>query len=129
LKNPDPLIEFKKMNEHFIRHLMSAVSCSVCGALYEGDNVQVLGRHSDLWFLSVYCSICENEGLVAAILEKGQTAKLISDLSADDFTKLHEVETIDSADVLSLHDFLEDFDGDFAKLFSTDDGSDSAEFC
>ena len=117
------------MHEHFIRHIMSAVSCSVCGARYEGDNVQVLGRHSDLWFLSVYCPICENEGLVTAILEKGQTAKLISDFSADDLTRLHEIETVDSTDVLSLHDFLEEFDGDFTKLFSTDDGSDGVEFC
>jgi len=108
---------------------MSAVSCSVCGALYEGDNVQVLGRHSDLWFLSVYCPICENEGLVAAILEKGQMPKLISDFSADDITRLHEIDVVDSKDALGLHDFLEDFDGDFIKLFSTGDGSDSKDFC
>jgi hypothetical protein len=116
------------MHEHFIRQIMSAVACSVCGALYDGDNVKVLGRHSDLWFLSVYCPVCKNEGLVTAILEKGQAAKLISDFSADDFTGLHGIETIETADVLSLHDFLEDFDGDFVKLFSTDDGSDGIEF-
>ena len=109
---------------------MSAVSCSVCGALYDGENVQVLGRHSDLWFLSVYCPVCENEGLVTAILEKGQTAKLISDFSADDLTKLLEIETIEKTDVLSLHDFLEEFDGDFVKLFSSDDVSDEGtDFC
>ena len=111
------------MDENFVKHLVSAVRCSVCGAPYEGENVQVLGRHDDLWFLSVYCDVCDNEGTVAAILGKGQVAKLISDFATDDCTALHEIEAIELDDVLDLHDFLAEFDGDFMNLFSLDSSS------
>jgi hypothetical protein len=110
------------------------MSCSVCGAPYDGANVQVLGRHDDLWFLNVYCPFCCSEGTVTAILEKGQVAKLISDFAADDGAGMNEIETIELDDVLGLHDFLEEFDGDFMNLFSLDssldedDGDGGVEF-
>ena len=122
------------MDENFVKHLMSAMSCSVCGAPYDGANVQVLGRHDDLWFLNVYCPFCCSEGTVTAILEKGQVAKLISDFAADDGAGMNEIETIELDDVLGLHDFLEEFDGDFMNLFSLDssldedDGDGGVEF-
>jgi hypothetical protein len=122
------------MDENFVKHLMSAVSCSVCGAPYDGANVQVLGRYDDLWFLNVYCPFCCSEGTVTAILEKGQVAKLISDFAADDGAGLSEIEAIELDDVLGLHDFLEEFDGDFMNLFSLDpslgedDGDEGIEF-
>jgi hypothetical protein len=122
------------MDENFVKHLVSAVSCSICGAPYEGENVQVLGRHDDLWFLNVYCPFCCSEGTITAILEKGQVVKLISDFTADDDAGLSEIEAIELDDVLGLHDFLEEFDGDFMNLFSLDpssgedDGSSGVEF-
>jgi hypothetical protein len=122
------------MDENFVKYLMSAVSCSVCGAPYDGANVQVLGRCDDLWFLNVYCPFCCSEGTVTAILEKGQVAKLISDFAADDGAGLSEIEAIELDDVLGLHDFLEEFDGDFMNLFSLDsslgddDGDEGIEF-
>ncbi len=117
------------MDENFVKHLVSAVSCSVCGAPYEGENVQVLGRHDDLWFLNVYCPFCCSEGTVTAILEKGQVAKLFSDFATDDCTALHEIEGIELDDVLDLHDFLAEFDGDFMNLFvpGKEDGEDDGE--
>ena len=111
------------MDENFVKYLMSAMSCSVCGAPYDGANVQVLGRYDDLWFLNVYCPVCCSEGAVTAILEKGQVAKLISDFAADDCTGMNEIEAIELDDVLGLHDFLAEFDGDFMNLFSLDSSS------
>ena len=61
--------------------------------------------------------------------EKGQVAKLFSDFATDDCTALHEIEGIELDDVLDLHDFLAEFDGDFMNLFvpGKEDGEDDGE--
>jgi len=116
------------MDEGFIKHLMTAVSCSVCGNLYEDDNVEVLGRYNDLWFLSVYCSVCESEGTVAAILKSGELAEIVTDLAPGEGDRFRGIDAVNVDDLLGMHDFMKDFDGDFAGLFDIDEADGSSDF-
>ncbi|TEU03294.1 MAG: hypothetical protein E3J24_04060 [Dehalococcoidia bacterium] len=110
------------MDEKLIKRLMTSISCSVCGERYEGENVRVLGCYTDLWFLSVYCTKCHSQSLVAAVLKDGKHPELVTDLTEEEYTKFHEMAVVDADDVLDLHDFLEEFNGDFSSLFLKEKG-------
>jgi len=106
------------MNEHFIKKLMSTTKCSVCGEHYEINNIKVLRHEDDMWFLNVFCPSCRSQALVAAVVKKDKSLETTTDLTKAESAKFTQAFTISADDILDLHNFLQDFDGDFAKLFS-----------
>jgi hypothetical protein len=106
------------MDEGLIKRLIATIKCGICGQHYEGGNVRILGHRDDLWFLSVFCSACRSQGLVAAVIKEGQLPQLITDLTETEQAKFRELEPVDADDLLDIHWFLRDFDGDFDHLFS-----------
>lgn len=56
-------------NESLVRHLMDSVRCSVCEAKYQPENISILGHQDELWFVSVRCSSCQTQGLIAAVVK------------------------------------------------------------
>ena len=97
---------------------MSTIKCSVCGEHYETNNIKVLGHQDDIWFLNAFCPACYSQALVAAVIQKGKPSELITDLSEAELAKSTQGSTISGDDILDLHSFLQDFDGDFVKLFN-----------
>jgi len=110
------------MDEKLIKKLMATMKCGVCGQRYEGNNIRILGHRDDLWFLSVYCSACRSQGLVAAVIKEGESFEVVTDLTAEEYAKFSEVDVVDADDVLDIHHFLEEFDGDFLHIFSKENG-------
>jgi len=106
------------MDERLIKRLITNIKCSVCGERYDGENVRFLGRYTDLWFLSVYCPTCQTQGLVAAVLNEEETPELVTDLNEGEYEKFSEMAAVVADDVLDLHNFLKEFNGDFSRLFS-----------
>ena len=106
------------MDERLIKRLITNIKCSVCGGRYDEENVRVLGRYTDLWFLSVYCPTCKTQGLVAAVLNEEETPEQVTDLTEGEYEKFREMAAVGADDVLDLHNFLKGFDGDFSRLFS-----------
>lgn len=106
------------MDEGFIKGLVATIKCSICSQRYEGENVKVLGHYGDLWFLSVYCSACHSQGLVAAVIKEGQIPELITDLTEEEYGKFCEMDVVGDNDLLDIHNFLKEFDGDFSHIFS-----------
>lgn len=106
------------MQERFIKRLMSKMKCSVCGQRYETGNVHVLGHQDDLWFLSVACSSCHTQGLVAAVIREGKPAQLVTDLTQEELAKFRDSEAVGIDDVLDIHNFLKNFGGDFSHAFA-----------
>ena len=106
------------MEEKLIKRFMTSIKCSVCGQRYEVDNVKVLGRQEDLWFLSVSCSSCQTKCLVAAVIKEDKAPKVTTDLTAAELVKFKKMSKPTANEVLDMHSFLKDFDGDFARLFN-----------
>ena len=106
------------MEEKLIKRFMTSIKCSVCGQHYEVDNVRVLGHQEDLWFLSVCCSACQTQSLVAAVIKEGKAPKVTTDLTEAELDKFKEMEKLTADEALDIHSFLKDFDGDFSRLFS-----------
>lgn len=106
------------MREAFLKKLISKVDCSVCGQKYQMSNIKVLDQEDGVWFLSVVCSSCGTKGLIAAVVQDGSIAQVITDLTEDEFGRFEGGEIVGVDDVLDVHDFLKEFDGDFSRLFS-----------
>ncbi len=105
------------LDKRFIRRLVTTIKCGVCGRLYDGDNIDILGHRDDLWFLSLYCPHCRSQGLMAAMIEGDWSGDLVTDLAEGDAIMLRGVARVDTDDVLDIHNFLKGFDGGFASLF------------
>ena len=99
------------MEEGLIRRLMATVKCSSCGQHLAPGDIDVLEHSEDVWFLRVVCSSCHTQGLIAAIIQKEKMEENEAMLDEATFTEVVGVD-----DVLDMHNFLDDFDGDFSCL-------------
>ena len=105
------------MEESLIKKLMTSIKCGVCGHRYEVDNINVLSHDKDLWFLNTICSSCHTRCLIAAIVREGKAPEVITDLSEAELSRFRNAGKLTADDVLDMHDFLKNFDGDFSRLF------------
>ena len=106
------------MEESLIKRLMTSIKCRVCGHLYEVDNINVLSHDQDLWFLSAICPACQTRCLIAAIVKEGRLPEVITDLTEAELDRFRNAAKLTANDVLDMHNFLNNFDGDFSRLFS-----------
>lgn len=111
-------LEAELVDKSLIKRLLASMKCGTCGQHYEVDNIDVLGQQEDLWFLRVFCSTCRTQYLVVAVVKEGRVPEVITDLTEAELEKFRNMGMVISDDVLDMHDFLKDFDGDFSWLFS-----------
>jgi hypothetical protein len=109
------VLEAGLMEERLIKRLMASMKCESCGQHYEVYNIDVLGHREDLWFLRVHCSACHTQCLVAAIVKESRMSEVVTDLSEIELDKFKD-NVIEIDDVLNMHNFLKDFDGNFSQL-------------
>ncbi len=105
------------VNDSVIKKLMSSVKCAVCGQCYGEDDIKILGHQEDLWFLDVACSACHTRCLVAAAIKEEMAPVVITDLAEDELGKFRNAGVLTADEVLDMHCFLTDFDGNFSRLF------------
>jgi hypothetical protein len=106
------------VEEGLIKRLMASIKCGVCGHRYEVDNINVLSHDQDLWFLSASCLACHTRCLIAAIVREGKVPEVITDLTEAELVRFRNTGKLTADDVLEMHNFLKNFDGDFSQLFS-----------
>lgn len=105
--------------------------CSVCHHAFVPEDIHVLSRKPDMWMMVVQCTECQARNYVAAVLndgDAGEARRALRRLSeADAEAEAAEEFELDAGpeespppvtvdDVLDMHEFLRDFDGDFKKL-------------
>jgi hypothetical protein len=105
------------MNEHLIKKLISTVKCNVCRKPYEIKNIAIIGHENDTWYLNVFCKNCARESFVAAIIKREKAQEPVTDLTEEEFIASAQVDLINSNDLLDIHNFLKNFDGNFMELF------------
>ncbi len=107
--------------DHIIKKMLlhTMERCSVCGREFAEDDLRILGHQDDMWFLMVVCHNCHTQGLLAVSV-KEETAANQSILDPDlveEMAKVSDAAPVRDNDVLDMHQFLQDFDGDFINLF------------
>jgi DNA-directed RNA polymerase subunit RPC12/RpoP len=106
--------------------------CSVCHRHFSTDDVHIINRQPDMWTMLVECTDCHSRNFVAALMndgDPGEARLALRRLSGAVAQEVDEVSTVDPADtlpvgdpvspsdVIDMHTFLDDFDGDFKRLF------------
>ena len=116
--------------ERIKRLILAAVSrCSVCSRSYTLTDFAVIGHREHLWMVTVICAECHHQGFVTAVIQGRPTAKnkptplSLLELSPAEHARFAIATPVATDDLLDLHLFLDDFDGDFAKLFGVGDDS------
>lgn len=107
------------LTEHWVKQLVAATvgKCSVCNHDYDAGNVSVLGHKDDLWFLTLMCTGCHSQGLVAAVVHREAAIAGIADLLRQKLDVGTPPKQIGQDDVQEIHQFLSEFNGDFKGLF------------
>ena len=108
------------VEESLIKRLIASIKCGSCGQNYEEDHIDIIEHNEDLWFLKVFCSSCQVKCLVAAIIREDEKPAIFTDLSEAELEKFKDLEGIGDDDLLEMHSFLKDFNGDFPRLFRQD---------
>lgn len=121
-----------------IKHLVlqQLNRCVVCHRDYAYGDITSVQRKPGVWTLMVECEQCHSRNYIAAVTNDGNpedamlevrslTQKAMRDLARHTSPDTEELvseapasgERVTAVDVLEMHDFLKDFDGDFSKLF------------
>jgi hypothetical protein len=106
------------------RIVLSVVEdCVHCRQRFSLDDMRVVGRNGNLWVLAVRCPECASQSFVAAVVgehDDGTTieAAAIDLIEEEDVEQAGGAEPVSVDDVLDMHEYLEEFDGDFLRLFS-----------
>ena len=111
-------LETELVEESLIKKLMASVKCGACGRCYEVDNIGILGHEGDLWFLRVFCPACQAQYLMAAVIKEDRVPAVITDFTEAELDKFRNAGVLAADEILDMHNFLKDFDGDFSQLFS-----------
>ena len=102
----------------WLRTQLTSFGCGSCGRPYRSRGIRILAQRDDLYFVDLTCRSCGAGAVAIVTIEvEGQEAQL-------DAPELERVEAaavgappIAPDDVLDMHEFLRDFDGDFHALF------------
>jgi hypothetical protein len=104
------------IEDNLIKKLTTLIKCSAYGRHYEVDNVKVLGHEEDLWFLSAFCPECSIRCFIVAAVREGKNVNT-TDLTDAELNKFSKMDKLTADDILDMHNFLKDFEGDFSRLF------------
>lgn len=108
--------------------------CAVCHREFQPDDITVIARKPRYWTMMVECDDCHARNFVAAMLGDGDqqeaqlalrrlTESAIYELQHDQVPSIQSEapavrgESISASDVVDMHEFLDQFDGDFQQLF------------
>jgi hypothetical protein len=99
-----------------VKHLIASIPCAVCQHSYKPDDVHIVDHSDEIWIMAVKCNHCGTKGLVFAVV-KEERPEIAGELTPQEWAKFREMPQIDADDLLDVHEFLKDFDGDFVSLF------------
>jgi hypothetical protein len=105
------------IEENFVRKLIASIKCGACEQHYDESHIEIIERNDELWFVKVVCSFCHVSCMVAIIIREEKKPYLVTDLTETEIEKFKNMSDVDEDDLLDMHYFLRDFDGDFPKAF------------
>lgn len=91
----------------WLEGILGTVRCASCSAVYERDDVSVVGNRDEYWFLRCSCRACGISGIGVVIVKEiggNETAGV-------------RPEPLQLDDVISAHELLRDYAGGVDGLF------------
>lgn len=117
-----------------VAKLAAQTRCAVCKTPYGREGISIMGRRGAAWMIAVTCPHCATEGLLIATVDgadaettavevgdqEESAPNIMYDVTYDEWMAFQEMPPVSYDDVLDVHLFLENFDGDFSRLFDGD---------
>lgn len=94
-----------------INHLKKTVPCSQCSKTFVNEEIKIISTFNNDALLHILCNNCGNQLLVHVSVVENTSKKKPS-------IKTHNTISVSQDDVLDIHNFLKQFDGDFKELFT-----------
>ncbi len=102
--------------ERLFRQLLTTHRCSNCRQRFDRERFSVIARHERLWVISARCRACHTSQMFwVPLRDRGEG---VTEVTAAEQRRLDLLPPLSHDDVLSMHEFLERFDGDFRALFA-----------
>ncbi len=111
----------------WLRTQLTSFTCPACGRRYRGSKIRLLAERDGLFFVDLDCARCGSHTVAIVTVEIDDATASITDIS--DLTlntdELPEhfgeglpagAATVTPDDVLEMHEFLAEFDGNFVRL-------------
>ena len=104
-------MNFAELKE-IIKHLKKVVPCSGCSKKFLNEDLRVLSTFGNEALFHINCHNCTNQIIVHITIVEQTTEKNSISIRTTDAGK------ISYNDFLDIHNFLNQFNGDFQNLFS-----------
>jgi hypothetical protein len=105
----------------WLRTQLTSFGCGSCGRPYRSRGIRILAQRDDLYFVNLTCRACGAGAVAIVTIEvEGEEAQVDApelEPAPDGVMEAGAV-PIGADDVLAMHEFLRDFDGDFRLLFA-----------
>ena len=110
--------------ERLLEHLAGDGHCPLCGAAYLPDGIRIIRGQESRWILSVQCHCCGTGSMITAAVPSHffSSCSLLSltlsnsELTPEELQLLGNLEPVSADDVLDMHVYLCQFQGDLASL-------------
>ena len=107
---------------HYVRRMARrAVRCAGCGARYRVDRMRFLAQKGGAWLYLARCVRCRAMAFIGVVVRDARPA--VCDATAHELERFENRPPVGVDDVLTMRRVLEDFDGDFARLFDQGTGA------
>jgi hypothetical protein len=104
----------------WLRTQLTAFGCASCGRPYRPRGIRILAQRDDLFFVDLTCRDCGAGAVAIVTIEiEGDEAQLDAPelVPAVESVNDPDAPAVSTDDVLTMHEFLATFDGDFQALF------------
>ena len=105
----------------FLARFIATLKCRVCGETQDPKRAEVLGEKDGALVVRLNCGRCGEQSTVALMQRTEERPRPIRDFQRGEWRRFRDGEPVSWDDVLTLHQFLGTFDGDFRRLFTTSD--------
>jgi hypothetical protein len=112
------MAEYSPGQERLLKQLISTFRCSVCRRGFQREHVRVAARHEQLWIVSVRCGLCRNQQVFWVALKENGDETILRDVSDAEEEQFAAMAPVTSDEVLDMHEFLKEFNGDFKDFFT-----------
>jgi len=107
------------------KNIREMVRCPFCGSEYSEKNIKVIGRFGKNHVLQLVCRHCANS-IMANISYRGGEEDIIGinekkplDMEFTEMVNFVEKGPVNENDVMDFYKAIKEFDGDFTKVFGT----------
>ncbi|MBI2634500.1 hypothetical protein HYW82_02415 [Candidatus Peregrinibacteria bacterium] len=101
--------------QNAVRHILKTSSCLHCKTKFKLDDVQILATTKTEGLFDLICNTCHCSTIVTMLLSPKQNSM---EIKKQENTRVHQ--SISQNDILDIKNFLSKFDGNFKKLFTSE---------